>query len=114
MPSRKGSPNRNKKFLLTRLQDMYGDEFRPIMRMAEQATRLHEIAQNGETGDIKASIDAWDKIAAYTEPKLKATEVDLTTSDGSMSPTVIELIPRLPEESYEESQDYYDDERSEH
>lgn len=98
--SRRGVPNRNKKFLLTRLQDMYGDDFHPIMRMAEQADRLHEIARSGETADIKASIDAWDKIAAYTEPKLKATEVDLTTSDGSMSPTVIELIPRLPDDEY--------------
>ena len=98
MPSRKGSPNRNKAFLLNRLQDMYGDDFHPIMRMAEQAVRLHEKAAAGETNDIKASIDAWDKIAAYTEPKLKATEVDLTSSDGSMSPKVIELIPRLPED----------------
>ncbi len=98
--SRRGVPNRNKKFLLTRLQDMYGDDFHPIMRMAEQAVRLHDIAETGETADIKASIDAWDKIAAYTEPKLKATEVDLTTSDGSMSPTVIELIPRLPDDEY--------------
>ena len=100
MPSRKGSPNRNKAFLLNRLQDMYGGDFHPIMRMAEQAVRLHGIAETGETADIKANIDAWDKIAAYTEPKLKATEVDLTTSDGSMSPTVIELIPRLPDDEY--------------
>jgi len=98
--SRKGIPNRNKRFLLNRLQDMYGDDFHPIMRMAEQAVRLHERAETGDTADIKASIDAWDKIAAYTEPKLKATEVDLTTSDGSMSPTVIELIPRLPDDEY--------------
>jgi len=98
--SRRGVPNRNKKFLLNRLQDMYGDDFHPIMRMAEQAVRLHERAEIGDTADIKASIDAWDKIAAYTEPKLKATEVDLTTSDGSMSPTVIELIPRLPDDEY--------------
>ena len=98
--SRRGVPNRNKKFLLTRLQDMYGDDFHPIMRMAEQAVRLHGIAETGETNDIKASIDAWDKIAAYTEPKLKATEVDPTTSDGSMSPRVIELITRLPDDEY--------------
>ena len=100
MSSRKGIPNKNKRFLLSRLQDMYGEDFHPIMRMAEQATRLHEIARNGETSDIKASIDAWDKVAAYTEPRLKASEIDLTTSDGSMSPTVIELIPRLPDDQY--------------
>jgi len=98
MPSRKGSLNRNKTFLLNRLQDMYGEDFHPIMKMAEQAVRLHERAVDGDCQDIKASLDAWDKVAAYTEPKLKATEVDLTSSDGTMSPTVIELIPRLPED----------------
>ena len=100
MSSRKGIPNKNKRFLLSRLQDMYGEDFHPIMRMAEQAVRLHELAETGGASDIKASIDAWDKVAAYTEPKLKASEIDLTTSDGSMSPTVIELIPRLPDDQY--------------
>lgn len=97
MARTKGAVNRNKQFLLSRLQDMYGEDFHPIMRMAEQAVRLHDLAQSGDASDIKQSIDAWDKIAQYTEPKLKATEVDLSSSDGSMSPTVIELIPRLPE-----------------
>ena len=78
MPSRAGSPNKNKAFLLNRLQDMYGDEFHPIMRMAEQAVKLHEKAESTEEPlDLKASIDAWDKIAAYTEPKLKASEISL-------------------------------------
>jgi len=78
MPSRAGSPNRNKAFLLNRLQDMYGDDFHPIMRMAENAVTLHEQAKDTlDAGDLKASIDAWDKIAAYTEPKLKASEVNL-------------------------------------
>ena len=78
MPSRAGSPNKNKAFLLNRLQDMYGDDFHPIMRMAENAALLHEQARNtSDATDLKASIDAWDKIAAYTEPKLKASEVNL-------------------------------------
>ena len=46
MPSRAGSPNKNKAFLLNRLQDMYGDDFHPIMRMAENAALLHEQARN--------------------------------------------------------------------
>ena len=57
---------------------MYGDDFHPIMRMAENAHTLHEQAKATlDAGDLKASIDAWDKIAAYTEPKLKASEISL-------------------------------------
>ena len=51
MPSRLGSPNKNKKFLLNRLQDMYGKDFHPIMKMAENAIRLHEIASRNDTID---------------------------------------------------------------
>lgn len=81
MPSRAGSPNRNKAFLLDRLRDMYGDDFHPIMRMAENAVTLHEQARGSlDTTDLKASIDAWDKIAQYTEPKLKASEVNLNAT----------------------------------
>ena len=78
MPSRAGSPNRNKAFLLDRLKDMYGEDFHPIMRMAENAVTLHDQARGTmDTNDLKSSIDAWDKIAQYTEPKLKASEVNL-------------------------------------
>lgn len=86
MPSRKGSPNRNKQYLMKRLQDMYGDDFHPIMRMAEAATDLQaKLAaakeQQTDTVDLyRAAIDAWDRIAQYTEPKLKAMEV--TGGDG--------------------------------
>ena len=45
---------------------MYGEDFHPIMKMAEQAVRLHERAVDGDSQDIKASLDAWDKVAAYT------------------------------------------------
>jgi hypothetical protein len=67
---------KNKKFLLSRLQDMYGDNFHPIIRMAERANDLDALAVNEpDAVNLKASIDAWDKIANYTEPKLKAVEV---------------------------------------
>ena len=67
---------KNKKFLLKRLQDMYGESFHPIIRMAERANQLDEIAvDEPDPITLKASIDAWDKIANYTEPKLKAVEV---------------------------------------
>lgn len=99
MASRKGSPNKNKTFLLKRLQDMYGDDFHPIMKMAEQAVRMHNIASASEdTNDIKASVEAWNKIAEYTEPKLKAVEVDVT-SGGASLPTIIELVAKRAENS---------------
>jgi hypothetical protein len=73
-----GSSNKNKAFLLNRLQSMYGDDFHPIMQAAENAKLLHDKARSTEDpNDLKASIDAWDKIAQYTEPKLKASEINL-------------------------------------
>ncbi len=76
MPSRKGSPNKPKRLLISRLQSAYGARFHPILRLAENAVRLDEIAK--ETNDIaaiKAAVEAWDKIGSYTEPKLKAVEI---------------------------------------
>ena len=99
MPSRAGSPNKNKAFLLSRLQAMYGDQFHPIMRMAEQAAKLHNLASNSEDrDDLKSSIDAWDKIAQYTEPKLKATEIDLLADVTVDHPNTIRLVAELPDE----------------
>ena len=99
MPSRAGSPNKNKAFLLSRLQDMYGDQFHPIMRMAEQAAKLHNLASiSEERDDLKSSIDAWDKIAQYTEPKLKATEIDLLADVTVDHPNTIRLVAELPDE----------------
>ena len=99
MPSRAGSPNKNKAFLLSRLQEMYGDQFHPIMRMAEQAAKLHNLASNSEErDDLKSSIDAWDKIAQYTEPKLKATEIDLLADVTVDHPNTIRLIAELPDD----------------
>ena len=75
MPCRLGSPNKNKRFLLDRLQDMYAKEFHPIIKMAEHAMTLHELASKTKSmDDLSRSIDAWDRIAKYTEPKLKVTE----------------------------------------
>jgi hypothetical protein len=69
---------------------MYGDEFHPIMRMAEQAVKLHGKAEASEDpNDLKASIDAWDKIAAYTEPKLKASEITL---EANLKATQVDMM----------------------
>ena len=73
-----GSQGKNKAFLMDRLKAIYGEDFHPIMRMAENAVTLHDQARGTmDTADLKLSIDAWDRIAQYTEPKLKASEVNL-------------------------------------
>jgi hypothetical protein len=82
--SRLGSPNKNKKFLLARLQDMYGEQFHPIMKMAEAASKLDYIAeQEGDVAALTAALNGWGKIAEYTEPKLKAVEVRAVDSDAA-------------------------------
>ena len=59
MPSRLGSPNKNKKFLLNRLQDMYGDDFHPVVMTAGNAMTLHELAfKTNSMNDLSRSIDA--------------------------------------------------------
>jgi hypothetical protein len=77
MPSRAGRPNKNKQFLLRKLQEMYGDDFNPVIKMAENAVALQAIAES-EPDDANArrsALDGWDKVAQYVEPKLKAVEV---------------------------------------
>ena len=85
--SRKGSPNKNKEFLTNRLKDMYGDDFDPIMKAAANAVRMDELAQEAQDSkepDEKAlefdrrkdCSQAWDRIAQYTTPKLKAIEIE--------------------------------------
>jgi len=71
-----GTPNKKKSFLLGRLKDLYGDDFHPIMKMAENAVALQKLAeQEQDVTALKSAVDAWDKVANYTEPKLKAVEV---------------------------------------
>tara|TARA_R110002020_G_C16233629_1_gene768583 strand:+ start:931 stop:1206 length:276 start_codon:yes stop_codon:yes gene_type:complete len=63
---------------------MYGEDFHPIMKMAENAVKAQKLIDDyakDEDADIQAvfagykfSVDAWDKVANYTEPKLKAVE----------------------------------------
>lgn len=81
MASREGSPNKNKQFLMKRLQDMYGADFHPIMTMAKNAVEFQRLIDDSEKApDDRGSdlIDAnklWEGIAQYVEPKLKAVEM---------------------------------------
>jgi len=79
---------RNEKFLLTRLKSMYGEDFDPIIQIAENATRLQAaIMGKLESGDddieLSALIEAnkeWERMAQFTHPKLKS--VEHTAEDG--------------------------------
>jgi len=75
---RTGSPNKNKTFLLDRLKAMYGDDFDPIINACENAIRMSDMAKAGGEEEFmmrKECVNAWDKIAHYVTPKLKAVEV---------------------------------------
>jgi hypothetical protein len=99
MASRAGSPNKNKKFLLNRLKDMFGEDFDPIIRMSEQASELHDLArENRDVSSLKASIDAWDKIAVYVEPKLKSVVHQL---NDPQDPLVINIVRTIHDGSIE-------------
>ena len=71
----KGALGKNKAFLLNRLQAMYGKDFDPVMKMAEQAATLDQLAlEEPSVTNQKESIHAWGKIAEFVTPKLRSTE----------------------------------------
>ena len=115
-----GSMNKNSQFLLTRLQDMYGDDFHPIMKMAENCETIQGLADDSklsleeiQISEPKAQVDEdsgeadfsistrvislaklanenWEKLAPYIAPKLKA--VELTGEEGG--PVQVQEVQR--------------------
>ena len=72
---------------MNRLKDMYGKDFDPVMKMAEQAATLDQLAlEDPSVTNQKESIHAWGKIAEFVTPKLKATEV--TTGDSGLTVSI--------------------------
>ena len=87
MARTKGALGKNKAFLLNRLQDMYGKDFDPVMKMAEQALTLDQLAlEEPSVTNQKESIHAWGKIAEFVTPKLKATEI--STGDSGLTVSI--------------------------
>ena len=65
-----------KEHFVKRMQNIYGENFDPLMKMAENSMRLQEIADN-ESDNANAQIEAnkeWERIAQFTTPKLKSVE----------------------------------------
>ena len=99
----KGSLNRNKRSLLARLKEEYGEEFHPILRIAQNCVDLQKSAKrekDPEKRDIKlkAANAEWARMAEYVEPKLKSIEHDVS---GNVSHAVISDKP-MSEEEWEE------------
>lgn len=101
-----GASSRNKKFLLNRLQKMYGDDFHPIMSIAANCKEMQDKAEaiplpilpdkptaeeieayhsalDNRISALRIANAEWSRIAEYTEPKLKSVEIDLNADvDG--------------------------------
>lgn len=77
-----GIPNKNKKFLMNRLQEMYGQDFHPIMSMAKNAHEFQQLVDmnigdpENRGSDLIEANKLWEGIAQYVEPKLKAIDID--------------------------------------
>jgi hypothetical protein len=65
--------------LVSLLRQEYGEDFHPIMKMAKHAVEMDKQADQGDISRTEA-VNAWDKIAQYTEPKLKAMEITAEVS----------------------------------
>lgn len=65
MPSRAGSPNKNKQALIALLQAKYPD-YHPVVEMAAIA--------NDDNNDLQTRFNAHKEVAQYVTPKLKAVE----------------------------------------
>jgi hypothetical protein len=98
VPSRAGSPNKNKQALIALLEQKYPG-YQPVLCMAEGAQLLTErareateqvkgIKQDDAIKDVvimrQFELEAWqranaenDRVAVYITPKLKAVEVNL-------------------------------------
>lgn len=81
MPSRAGSPNKNKQALIALLQEKYPG-YQPVMDMAEAAIELSKTAREAKSANDPEAASLWrdasaahDRVAAYVTPKLKAVEV---------------------------------------
>ena len=72
---------------MARLKEEYGDDFHPIMKLAQNCVFLQEDADNEEdlaskVAKVKTANAEWARIAEYTEPKLKATDLTVEGEEG--------------------------------
>ena len=89
----KGTPNRGKNALKANLAKLYGNDFCAVSKIAHNAVILQHRVDEAEAERLKPvedgeepspgatlemlreTVNAWEKVAQYVEPKLKAIEV---------------------------------------
>lgn len=102
-----GAINKNTRGMIRRLKEQWGEDFDVILKMAEAQNALHNKAMTTRNQqDLKMTVDGWDKLANYLVPKLKATEIDLSNTDGTLKDvTAIRLVPMTAEQLAQEMAD---------
>jgi hypothetical protein len=78
---------------------MMGDDFEPMVKAAENAIRMQEIAVSNTGGEEefdqrKDCVTAWEKIGQYCSPKLKAIEVS-----GEVKSVISSVLESIQEEN---------------
>ncbi len=91
MPRPPGIPNRNRGYTLNKLKEMWGDDFDPLVKMAESCNELIKLASDYKKEHPtnwteifsfnERIVSSFDKVASYTQPKLKAIEVKTDSLD---------------------------------
>lgn len=80
MPSRLGSKNKPKQYLLRLLQEQWPG-YQPVVEIAKAAHELTDRAMKSESPELWRDAGVMhDKVAQYVTPKLKA--IELTGEDG--------------------------------
>ena len=82
-----GALDKNKKFLLGKLKDMYGEKFDPIMRAAALAHQLDSMLDE-KPELLPMAIDKWLKIGEFTNGKVSA----ITLSNDPENPIAVPMI----------------------
>ena len=106
MPSREGSPNRNKRLAIRKLKDIYGEDFDPLQKMAEVAVAMHKVVMAKPVNDghahseptltdYKLLGDMWEKVAQFVTPKLKAIEQTIVDDTARTRLSDTEATARL-------------------
>lgn len=74
---RTSTGRRNKRRVKVLLQQLFGEDFNPVVKMAENAMALQKLAEDNPTPEaIKDAASVWKDVSPYVEPKLSATQVD--------------------------------------
>ena len=90
-----GTVGRLRQAQMKALENRLGPTFQPIAEMAEHAMKLLQAADDEADHGLRVDgINALEKVCKYIMPQVKAMEIDVTNSDGSLTaPNEVRLVP---------------------